>query len=59
LLPLAVGFGQGAELRAPMAIAVIGGLFSSTTLTLVIIPCFYHLLARFDRLRADDLEATP
>jgi hydrophobic/amphiphilic exporter-1 (mainly G- bacteria), HAE1 family len=59
LLPLAVGFGQGAELRAPMAIAVIGGLFSSTTLTLVVIPCFYHLLARFDRLRADDLEATP
>jgi len=59
LLPLAVGFGQGAELRAPMAVAVIGGLFSSTVLTLVIIPCFYHLLARFDRLRADDVEAAP
>ena len=52
LLPLAVGFGQGAELRAPMAIAVIGGLFSSTALTLVVIPCLYHLLARFDRLQA-------
>jgi len=52
LLPLAVGFGQGAELRAPMAVAVIGGLFSSTALTLVIIPCLYHLVARFDRLVA-------
>ncbi|NKB69643.1 MAG: MMPL family transporter [Candidatus Latescibacteria bacterium] len=53
LLPLAVGFGQGAELRAPMAVAVIGGLFTSTALTLVVIPCLYHLLARFDRLRAE------
>ena len=52
LLPLAIGFGQGAELRAPMAVAVIGGLFSSTALTLMVIPCLYHLLARFDRLVA-------
>jgi len=41
LLPLALGFGEGAEIRAPMAIAVIGGLVSSTVLTLVIIPVVY------------------
>ncbi len=51
LLPLAAGAGEGAVLRAPMAVAVIGGLFSSTALTLVVVPCVYHLLARIDRLR--------
>jgi HAE1 family hydrophobic/amphiphilic exporter-1 len=51
LLPLAIGAGEGAALRAPMAIAVIGGLVTSTALSLVVIPCAYHLLARFDRLR--------
>ncbi len=44
LLPLALGFGEGAEIRAPMAIAVIGGLLSSTVLTLVIIPIVYSLI---------------
>ncbi len=42
LLPLTFGFGESAALRAPMAIAVIGGLVTSTVLTLVIIPCFYE-----------------
>ncbi len=51
LLPLAIGAGEGAALRAPMAIAVIGGLVTSTALSLVVIPCVYHLLARVDRLR--------
>ena len=51
LLPLAVGAGEGAALRAPMAIAVIGGLVTSTVLCLIVIPCAYHLLARIDRLR--------
>jgi len=41
LLPLALGFGEGAELRAPMAITVIGGLLTATFLTLLIIPNFY------------------
>lgn len=45
LLPLTIGLGESASLRSPMAIAVIGGLFSSTLLTLVVIPCVYHLLA--------------
>jgi len=44
LLPLAAGIGEGAELRAPMALAVIGGLVTSTALTLVVIPCVYSVL---------------
>jgi HAE1 family hydrophobic/amphiphilic exporter-1 len=41
--------GPGAELRAPMAIAVIGGVLVSTLLTLVVVPCVYELLTRFER----------
>jgi len=44
LLPLALGVGDGAELRAPMAIAVISGLITSTALTLIVIPTMYSLL---------------
>ncbi|MCG8582850.1 MAG: efflux RND transporter permease subunit [Bacteroidales bacterium] len=47
LVPLTFGFGDSASLRAPMAIAVIGGLVTSTLLTLVVIPCVYYV---FDRL---------
>jgi HAE1 family hydrophobic/amphiphilic exporter-1 len=50
LLPLALGIGEGSALRAPMAVAVIGGLVTSTALTLIVIPCVYHLFARLDRL---------
>jgi HAE1 family hydrophobic/amphiphilic exporter-1 len=50
-LPLALAFGPGAELRAPMAIAVIGGVLVSTLLTLFVVPCVYELLARFERDR--------
>ena len=42
LLPLTFGFGQSAVLRSPMALAVIGGLITSTVLTLVVIPCVYY-----------------
>lgn len=52
LLPLTFGFGESAALRAPMAIAVIGGLVTSTLLTLVIIPCFYETIeSGMQRLR--------
>ena len=40
-LPLALGIGQGAQLQAPMAITMIGGLLVSTFLTLVVIPSVY------------------
>ena len=43
LLPMAIAFGEGASLRAPMAIAVIGGLVTATLLSLVVIPCVYYL----------------
>lgn len=43
LLPLTLGFGESASLRSPMALAVIGGLVTSTLLTLVVIPCVYDV----------------
>jgi HAE1 family hydrophobic/amphiphilic exporter-1 len=46
LLPLAIGIGDGAELRAPMAITVIAGLVVSTLLTLVVIPTMYAIMDR-------------
>jgi HAE1 family hydrophobic/amphiphilic exporter-1 len=46
LLPMAIGMGEGAEVRAPMAITVIGGLTVSTLLTLVVIPVVYSLMDR-------------
>lgn len=49
MLPTALKIGEGAELRAPMAIAVIGGLITSTLLTLVVVPVVYTLV--------DDLES--
>jgi hydrophobic/amphiphilic exporter-1 (mainly G- bacteria), HAE1 family len=44
LLPMALGLGDGAEIRTPMALTVIFGLISSTLLTLVIIPLVYYLV---------------
>ena len=47
MLPIAMGVGAGAELRAPMAVAIIGGLLTSTALSLLVVPAVYLL---FDRL---------
>lgn len=49
LLPLTIGFGESAALRAPMAIAVIAGLVTSTLLSLVVIPCVYYI---FDNMQS-------
>ncbi|MGF7139747.1 efflux RND transporter permease subunit [Roseimarinus sediminis] len=46
LLPLTFGFGESAELRSPMAWAVVGGLITSTLLTLVVIPCVYDVMTK-------------
>ena len=46
LTPMALGLGEGAELRTPMALTVIGGLLTSTLLTLLIIPAVYALVDR-------------
>lgn len=47
MLPLALAIGQGAEMRAPMARAVIGGLVTSTLLTLLVVPVVYTVLDDF------------
>lgn len=47
LLPMAIGIGEGAEIRAPMAITVIGGLTASTLVTLVLVPLIYTSLESF------------
>jgi len=44
MLPVALGVSEGGELRAPMAIAVIGGLITSTLLTLVVVPVAYTII---------------
>ncbi len=44
LLPMALGLGAGDELRAPLAITVIGGLAVATVLTLVVTPCLYRVI---------------
>jgi multidrug efflux pump subunit AcrB len=43
IMPIAIGFGAGAESRRPMGIAVVGGMLTSTFLTLIVIPVFYTL----------------
>jgi len=60
LLPMAVGLGEGAEVRTPMAITVIGGLLVSTLLTLIVIPVVYSLLDRKGRpVTVDSAAAQP
>jgi len=45
ILPIAIGSGAGAESRRPMGVAILGGMFTSTFLTLVIIPVVYTLFS--------------
>jgi HAE1 family hydrophobic/amphiphilic exporter-1 len=47
LLPLAIGLGRGSEIRSPLALTVIGGLATSTFLTLIVIPVIYSLVDEF------------
>ncbi|DAB39632.1 MAG TPA: acriflavin resistance protein [Sulfurovum sp. UBA12169] len=49
MLPLAIATGLGSETKAPMAIAVIGGLLSSMVLTLLIVPVIYRFITPFDK----------
>jgi HAE1 family hydrophobic/amphiphilic exporter-1 len=51
LLPAALGFGAGAETNAPLAIAVIGGMVTSTLLTLVVVPAAYSLVENWRERR--------
>ncbi len=59
-IPAALGIGAGSETRAPMAVAVIGGLIVSTALSLLVVPAFYLLAARGkERLRARRARRSP
>src|SRR6185436_18878438 len=52
MLPVALALGEGGEARAPMAVVVIGGLVTSTLLTLVVVPVVFSLIEGLrDRLR--------
>jgi HAE1 family hydrophobic/amphiphilic exporter-1 len=60
LMPMALGFGEGAEVQAPMARVVIGGLMTSMMITLIFIPVLYHMFeARSRRETAPDAVAQP
>jgi multidrug efflux pump subunit AcrB len=48
MMPIALGIGADAEFRAPMAIAVIGGLLSSTALSLIYVPAVFTVMNDFD-----------
>jgi multidrug efflux pump subunit AcrB len=52
MLPVAVGFVGNSEFRSPMAIAVIGGLITSTALTLVMVPALFTLIDDLERWSA-------
>lgn len=52
MLPSALGVGEGGSFRAPMAIAVIGGIIASTVLSLVVVPSFFLIMDDFSRLLA-------
>jgi HAE1 family hydrophobic/amphiphilic exporter-1 len=49
MIPTALGLGEGAGFRTPMAIAVIGGLISSTVLSLMLVPVMYSMVAGAER----------
>ena len=52
MLPLFFALGSGAQMRAPMARAVVGGIITSTLLTLVVIPVFFDILDEFSWKKA-------
>ncbi len=59
LMPLAIGLGEGGEAQAPMARVVIGGLASSTLITLVFVPVVYSIFERKSKRRAQSTAPPP
>ncbi|HYV30735.1 MAG TPA: efflux RND transporter permease subunit, partial [Candidatus Binatia bacterium] len=59
ILPIAIGFGAGAESRRPMGVAVVGGMLTSTFLTLLIIPVVYTLFSDLAELFQRKSAAAP
>jgi Cu/Ag efflux pump CusA len=59
MLPMALAFNDGGEVQAPMGRAIIGGIVTSTLLTLVVVPVLYSYLARQKKPKAHAEAATP
>lgn len=59
LLPAALGFGAGAETNQPLSVAVIGGMISSTLLTLVVVPAVYSLVEGWLAKRSTEPDPAP
>jgi HAE1 family hydrophobic/amphiphilic exporter-1 len=57
LIPMAIGFGKGSEANVPLARAVVGGLLSSTALTLFVVPILFTLFMRERRKSEIDIDA--
>ena len=53
ILPIAIGFGAGAESRRPMGVAVVGGMVTSTVLTLLVIPVVYVVFSSIQSRRSE------
>ena len=59
LVPMALGLGEGGEVQAPMARVILGGLTTSTLITLVFIPILYTLVEERSEKKARSREAAP
>jgi len=59
LVPLALSNGIGSEVQRPLAVVVIGGLVSSTLLTLVVLPVLYQWIEERTAARSPSVKATP
>src|SRR5215212_9774054 len=59
MIPVALGWGEGAEFRAPLGRAVIGGVITSTLLTLVVIPTFYEIMDEWREKVIEKFGLTP
>ena len=59
LVPMALGLGSGGELQAPMARVVIGGLLTSTLVTLILIPILYASIEEWFERRRESLAPVP
>ena len=59
MIPVALGRGEGAQFRAPLGVAIIGGVLTSTLLTLLVIPTFYEVMDEWRHRLAARFGFTP
>jgi HAE1 family hydrophobic/amphiphilic exporter-1 len=58
ILPIALGFGEAGEARRPLGVVAVGGMVTSTLLTLIVIPVIYTLIAGKQKKRAEGAPAS-